>query len=367
MADEQKQNPFDDFQPSWLKKSQARSIEAAPVINSTTPLSDEDILLQEVVAPLRATHNSANQTATFTSPSGIPAYFTPPITSAQPEISSAFLPDSPAPLITTETAAPPLAAKSKPPKPPKNKGWWVREVLILVIVLAVIAIGYVIYIQLQASQRTANSFPASDVAFLTHYSNSYGIALSADELKKLESGAAIELDKIDKYGCYRSSYSAANVENFYQGQLEKKNYATMDIPNQASVQNWAWSDTGRNGVILSAYAVGWFDTGFFNQAAPGETIFCVFTGKLAQNANSTTNGTDAPAPAPAPVNSGGNGGGDNNSGGNGDNPVVNTPVAGPTPKPAPTSKPQTPGRTVAPSPTKPPPPTPTTNPLEKGA
>lgn len=405
MADKQTQNPFDDFQPSWLKKAQAKSFESQPAARPAAPSADDDILFQELIAPLRTTNtpvseptsyntsNSYNNYNNSTSdpysvPIGVPNYFATPSTTVEP---SNYLPT---PEIAPIAPASALISSEKPSKtvkninrktakPPRSKGWWTRELLILAVVVMVIVFGYIGFVELQGSQRTANSLAAKDLNSIAHFPNSYGMVLTSDEYNKFAIDAANNLDNIDKYACYHTSSSGLVVQSFYSEQLEKQNYSSIDLVSQNSYQNWGWLNKSQNGVVLTTYSVGWFDTGLFNRVAPGETVFCVFTGKMSSQTGATvpapnTNG-NAPAPAPA---SGGGGGSSTNTGDNppsNSGPIKAAPSTAPPNQPtsAPTANSQTKpqgtpaaGRgtpTVPPTPTKPPLPTPTTNPLDKGA
>jgi hypothetical protein len=407
----QEPNPFENFQPSWMKEAvpappSPTQVEPALPLNNPAQanLSLDDLLLQEVIAPFAPAPVPTPAPAPAPAPASYsqPEYRSAPAYNPVPVYSNPTNPNSPPPVsnnvaannyavsdpipapvvqpaavvgVSIDKPAKKNKAKQDAAKAKKGLGNVLTQLLIIVGVLAVGVAGYAALIAAQGGERQANSQPPTNVGNIMSYPNSLMINLTPTEILPYIDIASSSLQTISKQGCFVSSDNSTTLRQYYESHITSKGYTWQGLNGGGNIQSDFWKDRSGLGAILTIASIGYADFGLFNRATPGQTLFCVFNGPA-------KNDTVAP-----PVTDSGN----NNSGNEGNSAQPTTsnnnngqpqpprstplPVGGGSGQPNPTPKSGQPpvatpagGQpTVAPVTTKVVPPTPTLGPVDRGA
>ncbi len=308
------QNPFEDFQPSWLKAKPAAPL---PVSSNTSGRDAEDILLQEVITPLRPSQLNSFEAAASAKVVPTPPAFGPAISNDYTNVAPVYNAPVTPPLPVPDTLPPSLenlrarAVKTRSEKAGTKSSNWLFWLLAIVGVLVLGGLIYAILVASQGEERQRNSQPAIDVGEMPRFPDAYLINLNVNEIRPFEAKASLALTKMSQQACFRSSSNLLTVQQFYENQLPAKKFTPQGMVGEGVPQTEAWrSASGNAGVVMAAISVGYLDFSLFNRAEPGQTIFCLFNGQsVSSDLPVTPGGTpkagptasspvDAPAPNP---------------------------------------------------------------------
>jgi hypothetical protein len=310
----QEPNPFENFQPSWMKEAPPASPSPAqvePVLPPNNPapsnLSLDDLLLQEVIAPFTPTPTySQPEYRSVPTPSVVPEYNPVPVYSNTPNtpppasnnvatnpvynytvsepIPAAVVQPGVVAGVSIDKPAKKNKAKQGAAKTKKGLGNVLTQLLLIVGVLAVGVAAYAALIAAQGGERQANAQPPTDVGNIMHYSNSLMINLTPTEILPYIDSATKSLQTIAKQGCFVSSDSVATLQQYYESHISSKGYVSWQgLSTNGNIQSDFWKDRAGLGAILTTSSVGYADFGLFNRATPGQTLFCLFNGPAKTN------------------------------------------------------------------------------------